>query len=217
MSDKLASNRYRGDPQKRERLLESVHVPVLNTCLLAGDRLTCCCGETVTTDYYRFDVLDKTTGTGQGSIIAGESCANRLIALSQETDHPIQKLRPFNPFQAAAARGGGGGHDGDGAVRWHTFNRELFDAINVAFMVMKIPPGSVLSQLLAKIEKKPGDIDVRMAKSLNTIIGKFGGARTTLTQRIDALRVDNPRLRQFAFPALREALAAHKDQPEVYL
>jgi hypothetical protein len=217
MSERTKQKSYRGQDNKRERLKEATHKAVQHTRLLAGGQLRCCCGDPVTTNYYRFDLLDPATGTATGSIIAGEACAQKLIDLSHEAGQPITPLRLFNPFHTPV-RDGDGGRGGEGdRIAWAPFNRELFEAINVAFLAMNIPPGSVLSKLLEKIEAAPAGVDVSMAKSLNTIIGKFGGARVTLTQRLNELRVANPTLREYPFVRLRAALAEHRDHPEVYL
>jgi len=90
---------------------------------------------------------------------------------------------------------------------WAALNRELSDAINLFVMVWDVLPGKVLQDVRAKIYVDPVQPYETGVLSLNTIIGKFGGDRRSLTQRLDDLRVDNPGLRQFPFVRMREVLA----------
>lgn len=204
-----------GDSRKRRWLEESELVPILHTCLLNGDQLTCCCSRPIQTNYYQFDVRSLRSGKSTHVAYAGDGCADRLLKLSAEMARPITPLRLFSPFAAPAReRQGGNGaenlHGGE-MPAWAPLNRELNDALSLFALIWRVTPGKVLLDVRARIEADPATPYVPGALSVNTIIRKFGGDRRTLTDRLNALRADNPGLRQFPFPHLRRVLA---ERPE---
>ncbi|UOF13246.1 hypothetical protein IEQ11_15995 [Lysobacter capsici] len=215
----------RGNERKEIWLKESELVPILHTRLLHGDRLTCCCGDLLTTNYYRFDVRSRSTGNSTNIAYAGDGCSAKLIELSGQIGRPISKLRLFDPLAAAprAESGRGTGEQGNGGrVIWSPVNRELIDAISlfcIAWRRTSLP--DVLLTIRDEVESRPTVPHLRGAAALNTILRKFGGDQRTLSQRLNALRVDNPTLRHFPFVELRRILEARRNDddtpPTVYL
>ena len=130
----------------------------------------------------------------------------------------IAPIPLFNPLQAApmahGARGGGAGGDG---ARMHPFNRELYEAIHLLLMCWGRPPasGGPLVDILDEIRRAP-DVELPRwkAKSVNSVVEK---GQRTLTAMLQALPPQNPPMRVFDFPLMRDALEKHRDQPVIWL
>lgn len=210
MPEKLPLVTDRRGPQRKRLWLEGADLlPVLHTRLLAGAQLTCCCGDPLTTDFYRFDVRSRTTGSNTHVAFAGTGCTRSLFAISQEIGRPIAPMRLFDPFAGSVRKNPGARDAGAAAtdgVAWAALNRELSDAMNLFALVWDVLPGKILQDIRARIETYPERPYEAGVLSLNTIIGKFGGDRRSLTLRLDDLRVGNPELRQFPLKRMREVL-----------
>ena len=213
MSEKLPLVEDRRGLQRKRHWLEGADLlPMLHTRLLNGAELTCCCGDRLTTDYHRFDVRSRITGAITHVAFAGTGCARSLFSVAQEIGRPIEPMRLFDPF-TGPPRKNQGGHDGNAAasadrVAWAVLNRELSDAMNLFALIWDVLPGKVLQEIRTRIEADPSRPYEAGVQALNTIIGKFGGHRRSLTQRLDELRAGNPELRQFPLTRMREVLRA---------
>jgi len=205
----------RGDA-KRRRIRETWElIPVLHTRLLNGQQIQCCCGDPVTSTYYRFDAKHRITGKQDVLLAHDDGCAKKLLEIAPAID-PIPL---FDPLQAAAARRprrGAAGNGGHGPAM-DAFNVELYDAIHLLLMCWGRPPtsGGPLSTILAEIRRAPDrPRPDRDAKSVNSVI-KSG--KRTLTAMLQALPPQHPPMRHFDFPHMREALLKHPDKPDIWL
>jgi hypothetical protein len=203
----------RGDENKTQIRLEWELVPILHTRLLNGQEITCCCGDKVTTTYYRFDAKNRSNGK-QDVLFAADGCARKLLGIVPA----IAPLPLFDPLQATPVRHnrGAGGGDPNGPVM-HPFNREVYEAIHLLLMCWGRPPsaGGPLAAILADIRQAPGiSLPDSAAKSVNSVI-KSG--QRTLTAMLQALPSQTPPLRAFGFPLMRIALRDHKDRPTIWL
>lgn len=203
----------RGDKNKAQIRQEWGLVPILHTRLLNGQEIICCCGDKVTTTYYRFDTKNRISGK-QDVLFAADGCARKLLGIAPA----ITPLPLFDPLQAAPVRHnrGAGGGGANGPVM-HPFNRELYEAICLLLMCWGRPPsaGGPLAAILADIRKAPDNsLPDNAAKSVNSVI-KSG--QRTLTAMLQALPSQTPPLRAFGFPLMRIALRDHKDRPAIWL
>ena len=205
----------RGDAKKDRLRREWELVPVMHTRLLNGHTITCCCGDEVTTNYYRFDATHRVSGMRDVLYAHADGCARKLMEIAPA----IASIPLFNPLQAVPQarpqRGGGG--VGGGGRGMDPFNAELYAAIHLMLMCWGRPPtnGGPLVSILDKIRDAPDQpLPPGAAKSVNTVIGS---GQRTLTAMLQALPVQNPTLRTFDFPLMREALENHKDRPPIWL
>lgn len=199
----------RGDENKAQIRQEWELVPILHTRLLNGQEIICCCGDKVTTTYYRFDAKNRISGK-QDVLFAADGCARKLLGIAPA----IAPLPLFDPLQAAPARrnrGAGGG--GTNGPVMHPFNRELYEAIHLLLMCWRQnpKPGGALASILTEIRLAPDQpLPANAAKSVNSVI-KSG--RRTLTAMLQAVQPQNPPLRAFNFPRMRQALR----EPDIWL
>lgn len=199
----------RGDENKAQIRQEWELVPILHTRLLNGQEIICCCGDKVTTTYYRFDAKNRISGK-QDVLFAADGCARKLLGIAPA----ITPLPLFDPLQAAPVRHnrGAGGGGANGPVM-HPFNRELYEAICLLLMCWRQnpKPGGALASILTKIRLAPDQpLPANAAKSVNSVI-KSG--RRTLTAMLQAVPPQNPPLRAFNFPQMRQALT----EPDIWL
>jgi hypothetical protein len=85
----------RGDENKAQIRQEWELVPILHTRLLSGQEIICCCGDKVTTTYYRFDAKNRSDGK-QDVLFAADGCARKLLGIAPT----IAPLPLFDPLQA---------------------------------------------------------------------------------------------------------------------
>jgi len=205
----------RGDAKKDGLRREWELVPVMHTRLLNGHTITCCCGDEVTTNYYRFDARHRVSGMRDVLYAHADGCARKLMEIAPA----IASIPLFNPLQAVAEarlQRGGGGVDGGGRGM-DPFNAELYAAIHLTLMCWERPPtsGGPLVNILDKIRSAPDQPLMRgAAKSVNTVIAS---GQRTLTTMLQALPAQNPPLRTFEFLLMRQALEDHPEQPPIWL
>ncbi|QWF19117.1 hypothetical protein [Lysobacter capsici] len=165
-----------------------------------------------------FEATNRATGA-QTFLYAGEHCGRTLMAFSTSTDTTITDLPHFDPITGqSSASGGGGTGPGGSTAAWAPLNRELFHAINLTFLAMKLKPGSTLSAVLETITANPSRVLPTTAPSLNTIIkNNLDSQHSSLTDYVNELRIQIPAIKQYRFTLIRNALAALKTPPTVYL
>lgn len=203
----------RGDENKAQIRQEWELVPTLHTRLLNGQEIICCCGDKVTTTYYRFDAKNRISGK-HDVLFAADGCARKLLGIAPA----IAPIPLFDPLRTApAGRNRGGGGDGANGPGMDPFNRELYEAIHLLLMCWGLPPSpnGPLAAILSDIRQAPNRRQLdRTAKSVNSVIGK---GRQTLTEMLQALPPQSPPLRTFDFLLMRQALLDHPERPASWL
>lgn len=179
---------------------------------------TCCCGKPITPDgEYTSFTATPIAGGKDAPIIAGRTCAPKLVGISNSFGRPLQLPELFNPHvvlqdgaPGAAARGGDP-HLQNAGVHVHPLNVEVQNAIQLLLFLKKLQPdpkrasGKILNQINAAPSRPVRDSD---CKSVNSLIRKIGRGNT-LSKMIDDYRwkpTSRP-LRAFAFPLIEAALA----------
>ncbi|WP_148649638.1 hypothetical protein [Lysobacter antibioticus] len=165
-----------------------------------------------------FEATNRTTGA-QTFLYAGERCGKTLMKFSASTNDPIQDLPYFNPLTGMSRASTGSGTGGGGSIAaWPPLNRELFYAINLTFLAMKLKPGSTLSKVLETITTNPSRVLPTTAPALNTIIkNNLDSAHGSLTDYVNDLRVRNPTMKTYPFTLIRDALKNLSTPPIDYL
>jgi hypothetical protein len=209
----MAISDGRGDEKKAAIREVWTLVPVLHTHLLHGHPIRCCCGARVTTTYYRFDATHNISGKRDVLYAHADGCARKLLDIAPA----IAPIPLFNPFQTPARGGGGAGGDAAPGQAMDAFNAELYAAIHLTLMCWGRPPSSdgALVNILSDLRRAPHvALPPWTAKSVNTIIGR---GRRSLTTMLQALPPQYRPMRTFPFPLMRQALAARRDCPEIWL
>lgn len=191
----------RGDEVKL-KIVSGYHLkPVVYIRLLNGQRVGGCCGP-ITDKYYLFEAEHRETKK-VASFCVGYDCAGQFLKL---INHP--PLHLFDPFKGeSGAKIGGGNDDGGHGQAIDPLNKELRDAIHILCSAWggKAPQGG-LRQFLEYINKNPGRPTNSFAiKGFNRIVGKDAKGRT-LTKIIEDIRSENPNLRDFTFPLMKQVL-----------
>lgn len=178
---------------------------------------TCCCGKAITPEgEYTSFTATPIAGGEDVPIIAGNTCAPKLVAISNSFGRSLRLPELFNPhvvFQdeppVAEARGGGSRLN-NAIVYVHPLNVEVQNAIQLLLFLnnMQPDPGRASGKILNQINAGPGrpvrDSD---CKSVNSLIRKIGKG-DTLSKMIGDYRwkhTSRP-LRAFAFPLIEAAL-----------
>jgi len=195
----------RGDKAKLD-IVSYYHLkPVVYIRLLNGQRISGCCGP-ITDKYYLFEAEHRDTKS-ISSFCVGYDCGDQFLKL---INHPPLQL--FDPFKTELGVHGGYGNNGNnnGGQRQviDPLNKELNNAIHILCSAWggKAPQGG-LRKSLEYINKNPGRPTNSFAiTGFNRIVGKDAKGRT-LTQIIADIRLENPNLRNFTFPLMKQVLA----------
>lgn len=195
----------RGDKAKSEIVSVYNLKPVVYIRLLNNQRIDGCCGP-ITDKYYLFEAEHRETKILENFCV-GYDCGDQFLRL---INHPPVQL--FNPFKAETGvkvgNGNSGNDDGVNRQAFDPLNKELKNAIHILCSAWggKAPQGG-LRQFLEYINKNPSRRTNSFAiTGFNRIVGKDAKGRT-LTQIIEDVRSENPNLREFTFPLMKQVLA----------
>ncbi|MFD1296458.1 hypothetical protein ACFQ4Q_07410 [Lysobacter gummosus] len=209
----------RNDARKHALLRDYQLKTAQHTRLLDGRKYPCCgCNRSVGKDFYMFEATSRAT-KAHSFMYAGEDCAQTIIQFSASTSTPLVDLPYFDPLTGASRTSRGSGTRPGGSVaKWAPLNRELFYAINLTFLAMKLKPGSTLSKVLETITTNPSQVRPTTAPALNTIIERnLDSTHGSLTDYVNDLRVRNPTMKQYPFTLIRGALKNLSTPPIDYL
>lgn len=193
----------RGDQSKQKIINEYNITPISFVELLNGQNKKCCCNDTLTNSYYTFSAIHKKTKK-EYSFFAGESCAKKILSLSN--------LKPLSLFSVLIVEEGNHYDRNRNGVKTekseeqdnHPVNQELLESIYLLSIAWNSPLMS-MNKIVTYTRNTPLIPNIKGVEWFNNKVGQDSKGRT-LSQMLDDLRQDNPKLKYFDFKHLKEVM-----------
>ncbi|MCU9601383.1 hypothetical protein [Pallidibacillus thermolactis] len=215
-------------PKCRERLVENYIIkPTAHTKLLEGQSKQSCTGQILKDTYYLFEYVNKHDPTDSGGFYCGYHAAEHFLNLIQHDGLPLfnpliqdiittensnksnensNKTNENNNKSINEVSAFNSSENSKDKKKWNHTAKQLYNAINLLIICWDTPIYGPLAKYKADLEKyyycEPF---FERIKFVNRIIGKDYKNRT-LTQMLNDLRKNNPKLKHFQFDLLEEKL-----------
>ena len=189
---------------------------VAYTKLLKGQDKISCAGPKCTDKYYTFQYKHKMDENNIGSFFCGGEAAKSFMRLAN-----IEPIKLFNPLSGESSNDSdeedtlsdsskeskNHSSNEDYKKKWNPIAKQLHNAINLLIVCWNVPIYGTLARYKADVIKyKYREPFFERIKFVNNVIGMDKKNRT-LTQMLEELRADNPRLKHFSFDLLEKELS----------
>ena len=203
---------YCRGPECRENIVKTYIVrPTAHSKLLNGQSKQSCTGQVLTDTYYSFECINRVNPKDVRILFCGYRAAEHFLELINHEGLPL-----FDPLQSdftsAANQSKSSPQEKGDTIntritkKWNDEAKQLYEAINLLVMCWNASIYGRLAKYKEDLEKfrdyKPY---LERVEYVNSIITKDFKKRT-LTQMLDDLRKDNPKLKQFKFDLLDKML-----------
>ncbi|MEJ8605594.1 hypothetical protein JSO56_01510 [Riemerella anatipestifer] len=187
--------------KNKKLLVENYDVnPILYLKLLPNQSKDGCCGR-LTTNYYIFSAINKATNK-EILFYAGKHCAEEILKLIQKP-----KLELFNPLSVDLYQNMGGRNSSiTTKIKLDSTNNELIEAIKVISVAWSSTPPPSILKIIEYTLSNPMVINYKGIEWVNKSLTKDFKNRT-LSEIVQDLKKENPRLRDFTFERLKRVIS----------
>ena len=201
----------RGRHKKERVASEYVITPLFYGVLLNGMSMECCCGDAVTTSYFQASLRHKTNNHPGEIVILGDSCGDELFEIAKcgkpPLFNPLANVRKFRGGATATAKNENDDSSGDYA----TLNWEIYTAMGlVVWSWNGVEFSGIFARLAKWIHTKPS-VPVRPDFLIDfvSVVVEHDRQHRTLREIVNDLRIANPSLKDFSFPAMCNVLGRY--------